>query len=67
MFIQIGDSILNMNNVDFIERDYSLEGVYVINITFASGGFCRNTLETKEEAELLFNTIKIRLDSILIN
>jgi hypothetical protein len=63
MFFRLGELLLNMNNVDFIERDYiDAESLYRINISFSSGACCNNGFPTKEEAEKLFQDLLVELD-----
>lgn len=65
MYLQLGDALVNTNNVDFVQRDY-LEDVYVVAITFTSGAYVKNTFDTKEEADELFNKIGINLNATFI-
>lgn len=63
MFFRLGELLLNMDNVDFIERDFvDSESLYKINIHFSSGACCSNGFPTKEEAEKLFQDLLVELD-----
>lgn len=65
MYLKIGDTIANLDNVDLITKDYQ-EDNYEITITLSSGYFIKNTFQTKELADEIYNKIVDSLNVIYV-